>query len=169
MWDFVTAKTAYVSPETVAVKPDLVLPEMLGGTEIKYRDREDLKFSADAKWDPVSGSYGLTRLELITTGTARLTTVFLHALSAPVFLDIVMRVAMTSETTARTGRKPQQYYLDLKTGRLTDELLLEVARRAATAQALQGTPNREVMECFDVPQRTASHWISRARQRGFLD
>ena len=40
---------------------------------------------------------------------------------------------------------------------------------AAVGQAISGAPNKEVMECFGVPQRTASRWIAQAREAGLLD
>ena len=83
--------------------------------------------------------------------------------------ELVIRNAMPTDFYSVAGRRNKDEYLNLVTGRLTDELLREVALRAAVRHGLYGDPNREVMECFDVPQRTASHWIAKARERGFLD
>jgi hypothetical protein len=72
------------------------------------------------------------------------------------------------EQIAQIGMAERDFYLGLKKAG-GDELLKQVALRAAVARLGQRGENRAVMHAFDVSQATATRWISKAMDAGFLD
>lgn len=165
----VFSKKHSASKESFTVKPGVTFPATL---EVEGAHTAGMKTStidATLEWDTRRRAYALTRLVINAVDGSDITAGFLKRIPVKVVRELVVRAAMPTSFFKVAGRKEPEEYLRLVTGRLSDELLSEVALRAAVRHGLYGDPNREVMKCFDVPQRTASHWIARARAQGFLD
>lgn len=164
-------KSAKASTDSFTVKPGVIFPTMLEATGMTadHLLPAGITFDAALEWNPVERTYSLTELSFHAPSSAGLSATMMRKLPVSDLRKAVIRAAMPSSFFEVAGRKEPEDYARLVTGRLTDELLSEVALRAAVRHGLYGDPNHEVMECFNVPQRTATHWIARARAQGFLD
>ncbi len=162
-------KAASATSDSFTVKPGVTFPSMLAVEGAHTEGMKSATIDAVLEWDIDRRAYALTRLAINAIDGSDITASFLKRIPVKVVRELVIRAAMPSSFFKVAGRKEPKDYARLVTGRLTDELLSEVALRAAVRHGLYGDPNREVMECFGVPQRTATHWIARARAQGFLD
>lgn len=162
-------KTASATSDSFTVKPGVTFPSVLKAEGVHTGGMKSATIDAVLEWDTERRAYSLKRLAINAIDGSDITAGFLKRIPVKVVRELVIRAAMPSSFFEVAGRKEPEDYARLVTGRLTDELLREVALRAAVRHGLYGDPNREVMECFGVPQRTATHWIARARAQGFLD
>lgn len=159
-----------VSSERVSVRPDLNLPQRITASGVKSDSMPSLTIeAAEVDWDTESRSYVLRRLSIAPRGRSGLTTTAMREVTVPEIVSLCFRLAPTEESgAAQLGRESREFYQQLRDEK-SPELLYWVAKRAAVGQAISGAPNKEVMECFGVPQRTASRWIAQAREAGLLD
>lgn len=163
-------KAASASPESTTVKPGITFPIAIEASGMTAEHLlPGITFEGALEWNGADRSYSLTKLAFNAPNSIGIGALMLRKLPISELRETIIRAAMPSEYANAYGRKAREDYAALVTGKLNDELLQEVGVRAAVSQGLYGNPNREVMECFDVPQRTASHWIARARAQGFLD
>jgi hypothetical protein len=166
--DVTIGTPSVVSAETVDVLPDLKLPESISGANIKSSAMPNLEIlEAELVLDRATRSYVLRRLN-VAGRAGRILTTDLRSLTVPEIVSECIQLAPSGSDLEKMGRAEASFYEELKASNSPD-LLLWVARRAAIAQAIAGAPNKEVMECFGVPQRTATRWIARAREAGLLD
>lgn len=166
----------------VVLKPDLCLPHKLHGT-VTLADLPGLTFDLDlAIFDRDEGY----RLHSMTARTDdRLTTAQVHKISLPKLLHTLAAADPFLVLAAARGSDEQKKRAEQSTagGLLdrqslaaaaarssgpTEEMLLWVARTYAWCKAVGGNPSLAVQETLNVPQRTATRWISRARADGLL-
>jgi hypothetical protein len=162
--------------ELIAVKPDLWVPARATGV-IRTTEFPGTVFEIEVRWDAEAHRYLLNRLEI--TSPDGITTSALHKYSIP---RLVLALAAGEvlvelegdDGMARFELALQAYDLTEIRARMKDEgptrdNLEWVSRIYAWTAVMGGTPNRMVSSMFQLPTRTATRWIARARTDGLLD
>jgi hypothetical protein len=164
------------------LKPDLWLPQLLHGT-VELADLPGLIFELDLLTVDYLEGYRLQSLTM--RSDERITTAQVHKVSLPKLLHALAAADPLVILAANRGSAEQAERADQSTtGGLidrrslaavaarsngpTDEMLMWVARTYAWCKAVGGNPGLAVQETLNVPQRTATRWIARARADGLL-
>lgn len=170
--DLVFGEKSALSDQMVELKPDIQLPDRISNARVTTSKLPGIALTqVTLDWNAERHTYALTSFGLEIEGKGgTIQTTDLRKLSAPLIVETVIRVAwFPEEVQAKLSRSSREFYRELRESGDASELQFWVARRAAVAQALYGAPNKEVMECFEVDQSTATRWIAKARRSGLLD
>lgn len=158
-----------VSTERITIKPRLVVPRSFKVFNLAADKWWNLVFDIEAELIPEVYSYGLKSIQV----RARYPNEFvkpsdLRTLSVAELLTEANWLAVPSELLQQRQRLAKSEYLSAKAGDRM-ELLELAAQRAAVARLTSRDPNKELVECFDITQRTATRWLAEAREKGLLD
>jgi hypothetical protein len=86
-----------------------------------------------------------------------------------VFIDEQDNVTASGGYTSGLGMVPPSTVKAIKESGLTDDALMWVARVYTVAHAVRLPPAKAVSEALELPTRTASYWIAKARKLGLLE
>ncbi|MBH0009983.1 hypothetical protein [Salinibacterium sp. SWN1162] len=166
------------NPENYAVvKPDLLVPLEVRGF-VTWAAHPEVKFEARLRWGK-KFSYILEFVSI--TSSEGISTSDMHSYSIP---KLIAGMATGTVLLPLPGGEEESYVhleqllgladLEAMRERIHEEgpvtnSLLWVGRLYAYGRAVGENPNVLVMSVLDLPQRTATRWISRARTEGLLD
>ncbi|MDJ0323385.1 hypothetical protein QMG61_06365 [Cryobacterium sp. PH31-AA6] len=141
-------------------------------------DAEDIDTDTEASmkvyWDSEHFTYEIAELKLTRAGDQQLNGSLLRALPIQAMLRAAISRAIQFKVPAESGFELRHIAIsDAEAKRLSKqgpkpETLDWVARIYKTARIKLMPPTQYVGSFFEIPHRTASHWIKLARDRGHL-
>jgi hypothetical protein len=173
---FTVEPTGPEDPERlIALKPDLFVPDFASGRVVS-QDFPGVVFDMDIRWDEPEARYRVHRLAV--SSAAGISTADVHRFSIPrlttalaageVLIDLGNGGMARFELALEAFNLPE-LRKRMATEGPTPDMLQWVARIYAWTVAMGGSPNKMVTSLFELPQRTSTRWIARARADGHLD
>ena len=159
-----------VGPYTVDVAPDLVFPQWFEVSGLHLEAYPGLTFGVRATWNAEKLAFDLRQLSL--ESDSGIEGEQLRELSRNEILRgtqvLLAHVHVDDGSTAPLVWEAEGIARAVEAGP-TPETLVLVSRQYAMARAIGAAPNKAVMTAFNLPQRTATRWIARARSEGHLE
>jgi hypothetical protein len=173
---FTVQPTGPEQPERlIPLKPDLFVPDFASG-RVTSKEFPGVVFDMDIRWDVGEVRYRMHRLAISSDGG--ISTADMHRFSIPrlttamaageVLIDLGNGSMARFELALEAFNLPELRKKMAVDGP-TPETLQWVARIYAWTVAMGGSPNKMVTSLFELPQRTSTRWIARARADGHLD
>lgn len=161
----------FAPDEWVRVSTGIYLPRKIEVEAVRHPSLPDATVGMTAVWVDDERSYDVVNFQM--TREAGVTSAVLRQMPVQTLLRSIVRERAREFDPATGGPRPvvfdrarmKQLAAD---GPRNPETLHEVGRVYALAEAVLEPPTAAVADTFEIPGRTASHWVKLARERSSL-